>query len=124
MVADHLAEAGACCGELVFEFGHAACEAIDLGGLGADQGFQLGFGPTEFVDPGSKIGGADLVELLAEVEAGIARMCFPTSSNRFLRSTRPIWPLPPGDLDVESLRALIEDNAVTSLFLTAGLFRV
>ncbi|MGW2515418.1 AMP-binding protein, partial [Streptomyces scopuliridis] len=31
---------------------------------------------------------------------------------------------PPGDLDVESLRALIEDNAVTSLFLTAGLFRV
>ncbi|XDO64207.1 amino acid adenylation domain-containing protein [Streptomyces sp. RLB1-33] len=31
---------------------------------------------------------------------------------------------PPGDLDVESLRALIEDTGVTSLFLTAGLFRV
>ncbi|MFB7474170.1 non-ribosomal peptide synthase/polyketide synthase [Kitasatospora sp. NPDC056184] len=31
---------------------------------------------------------------------------------------------PPGDLDVEGLRTLIEDNGVTSLFLTAGLFRV
>ncbi|GAA4658923.1 hypothetical protein GCM10023347_07850 [Streptomyces chumphonensis] len=73
MVADHLAEAGACCGELVFELGHAAGGAIGLGGLGSDQGFQLSFGTAEFVDPGSEIGGADLVELLAEVEAGIVR---------------------------------------------------
>ncbi|MFD9410731.1 non-ribosomal peptide synthase/polyketide synthase [Streptomyces sp. NPDC059989] len=31
---------------------------------------------------------------------------------------------PPGDLDVADLRALIEDTGITSLFLTAGLFRV
>ncbi|MFF0745873.1 non-ribosomal peptide synthase/polyketide synthase [Streptomyces sp. NPDC004111] len=31
---------------------------------------------------------------------------------------------PPGELDVADLRALIEDHALTSLFLTAGLFRV
>ncbi|MFD3514397.1 amino acid adenylation domain-containing protein [Streptomyces sp. NPDC058657] len=31
---------------------------------------------------------------------------------------------PPGDLDVADLRALIEDHSITSLFLTAGLFRV
>ncbi|MFF5983014.1 amino acid adenylation domain-containing protein [Streptomyces olindensis] len=31
---------------------------------------------------------------------------------------------PPGDLDVTDLRALIADSGITSLFLTAGLFRV
>ncbi|WP_281399365.1 non-ribosomal peptide synthase/polyketide synthase [Streptomyces flaveus] len=31
---------------------------------------------------------------------------------------------PPGDLDVTGLRALIADSGITSLFLTAGLFRV
>ncbi|WP_086828883.1 non-ribosomal peptide synthetase [Streptomyces sp. NRRL B-24572] len=31
---------------------------------------------------------------------------------------------PPGELDVEALRALIQDTGITSLFLTAGLFRV
>ncbi|MFD8430174.1 amino acid adenylation domain-containing protein [Streptomyces coelicoflavus] len=32
--------------------------------------------------------------------------------------------VPPGDLDVSDLRTLIADSGITSLFLTAGLFRV
>ncbi|MCX4830316.1 non-ribosomal peptide synthase/polyketide synthase [Streptomyces sp. NBC_01016] len=32
--------------------------------------------------------------------------------------------VPPGDLDVTDLKALIADSGITSLFLTAGLFRV
>ncbi|WP_455431705.1 non-ribosomal peptide synthase/polyketide synthase [Streptomyces griseosporeus] len=32
--------------------------------------------------------------------------------------------VPPGDLDVSDLKALIADSGITSLFLTAGLFRV
>ncbi|WP_371572802.1 hypothetical protein [Streptomyces sp. NBC_01314] len=64
-------EAGAGGGELVFELGHPACEAVGLGGLGAEECFQPGFVLVEFMDPDGEIGGADLVEPLAEVEARV-----------------------------------------------------
>ncbi|MEU0836310.1 hypothetical protein [Streptomyces sp. NPDC005969] len=46
-------------------------QRMDGGGFGAEECFQLGIDLVEFMDSGGEISGADLVELLVEMEARI-----------------------------------------------------